>query len=188
MNYFTADLHFNDAKLVERRGFQTLEEMNEALIANWNARITDEDHVYIAGDMFVSTVRDVMPILERLKGHKHLAIGNHDRNWLRAPYVRDAFDEVAALIEIFDAHYSAVISHYPMLDWYRRRHGAYLIYGHIHERCDAPYCRYLSHTRNAYNAGIDVNQLAPALIEELRQRHADPDFREAMFPPRVVRK
>ncbi len=187
MNFFTADLHFSDAKLVERRGFSSVEEMNEALIANWNARVTPEDKVYIAGDMFVSAARDVTPILERLHGEKHLAIGNHDRNWIRPPYVQAFFAEITPIVEVFESRYSAVISHYPMLDWYRRRHGAFLIYGHIHERCDAPYCRYLSHTRNAYNAGVDVNELAPATLEELRTRHAVPAFRQSLFPPREHR-
>ena len=51
--YFTADSHFGHANVIKHcnRPFTTLEEMNEALIANWNARVHKNDHVYIAGDL-----------------------------------------------------------------------------------------------------------------------------------------
>ncbi|MBQ8000212.1 MAG: hydrolase, partial [Ruminococcus sp.] len=54
MMFFTADTHFGHANIVEKfnRPFNTVEEMNETLIKNWNDRITGSDTVFIMGDMF----------------------------------------------------------------------------------------------------------------------------------------
>lgn len=170
MIFFTADLHFGHDKLVARRGFDSVEEMDETLIDNWNARITDADTVYIAGDMFVCPVRRIRAILDRLAGIKILAVGNHDRTWIRHRSLTSAFREIAPVVEYFGSRDTVVVTHYPMLDWYRRRHGAIQVYGHVHDACDAPYSRYLARMRGAYNAGVDVCGLAPVTLAELRAR------------------
>lgn len=48
MIYFISDFHFNHNKsfIYETRGFQTIEEMNQTLINNYNEIVTDEDKVY----------------------------------------------------------------------------------------------------------------------------------------------
>lgn len=50
--FFTADTHFGQPRTLElsRRPFATVEEMNWALIKNWNIRITNNDIVYHLGD------------------------------------------------------------------------------------------------------------------------------------------
>ena len=47
MIYVTSDLHFNHDKFFcyVPRGFQSVEEMNNAIVKRWNAVITDEDDV-----------------------------------------------------------------------------------------------------------------------------------------------
>ena len=60
-----------------------------------------------------------------------------------------------------------------MLDWYRRRHGASLIYGHIHDSRTEPYYPYLQTIPRAYNAGVDVNGLRPVSLEELMANTAE---------------
>jgi hypothetical protein len=50
--YFTADTHFNHANIISfcQRPFASVAEMNEALIAKWNARVGEGDLVYHLGD------------------------------------------------------------------------------------------------------------------------------------------
>ena len=78
MVFFTSDTHFDHANIIRfcNRPFATVEEMNEALIANWNRKVHRDDTVYIMGDMFFRTT-DPEPILQRLKGKKRLIVGNH---------------------------------------------------------------------------------------------------------------
>ena len=51
--FFTSDLHFGHKNIIrfDNRPFSTVEEMDEALIRNWNAKVSDEDTVYVLGDI-----------------------------------------------------------------------------------------------------------------------------------------
>lgn len=45
MIYYTADLHVHYAQLLPSRPFATVEEMDEALVKNWNDTVGPEDTV-----------------------------------------------------------------------------------------------------------------------------------------------
>lgn len=57
MIYFTADTHFGHYNVIRfcDRPFASAEEMDEAMIQNWNDRVTGNDTVYILGDKFLET-------------------------------------------------------------------------------------------------------------------------------------
>ena len=57
MIYFTADTHFGHCNVIRfcDRPFASAEEMDEAMIQNWNDRVTGNDTVYILGDKFLET-------------------------------------------------------------------------------------------------------------------------------------
>ena len=82
MIYLTSDLHFNHVNILKyepvNRPFETLEEMNETLIANWNAKVSAEDTVYVLGDLAMGTVEASRACIERLNGKIVLIRGNHD--------------------------------------------------------------------------------------------------------------
>ena len=50
--FFTSDTHFNHANIIKfcERPFGSIEEMNEALIANWNRVVGKDDIVFHLGD------------------------------------------------------------------------------------------------------------------------------------------
>lgn len=54
MDYFIADTHFGHANVIRfcDRPFKDVNEMDSVMMANWNARVDDCDHIYIIGDMF----------------------------------------------------------------------------------------------------------------------------------------
>lgn len=83
MIYFTADTHFGHYNAIRfcDRPFASAEEMDEAMIQNWNDRVTGNDTVYILGDMFFRST-NAEGILKRLKGKKRLIVGNHDGSWM----------------------------------------------------------------------------------------------------------
>ena len=83
MIYFTADTHFGHYNVIRfcDRPFASAEEMDEAMIQNWNDRVTGNDTVYILGDMFFRST-NAEGILKRLKGKKRLIVGNHDGSWM----------------------------------------------------------------------------------------------------------
>ena len=112
------------------RPFKTVEEMDETIIRNYNSLITDRDTVYILGDV---SFRGGNPdnYLRRLKGHKHLIIGNHDsKEVIRSKYFESAYN----LRTIKIAKEKIVLCHYGMRVWDSSFHGSWMLYGHSHSR------------------------------------------------------
>src|SRR5690348_12522526 len=83
MIYFSSDFHFFHSKIREympKRPGNTVEEMNEILIKNWNETVTKNDTVYILGDFSFGKPEPTYNIIRRLNGGtKILILGNHDR-------------------------------------------------------------------------------------------------------------
>lgn len=133
MTYFTVDLHLGHENTIRfcARPFSSHEEMDAALIDNWNSRVTAKDDVYILGDMFYRTV-DVADVLSCLSGRKHLIVGNHDHTWMRRVQLDKYFTEVRDLIVLKEGGRVMTLCHYPMLSWPHMFHGSYCIFGHIH--------------------------------------------------------
>ena len=54
--YFTSDLHLCHDRgfIYEPRGFNSIEEMNNAIVENWNSIVTNEDNVFILGDLMLN--------------------------------------------------------------------------------------------------------------------------------------
>ena len=56
MTYFTSDQHFGHYNIIRLCGrpFKAQEEMDEILLSKWNAKVKDNDTVFILGDLFFS--------------------------------------------------------------------------------------------------------------------------------------
>lgn len=147
MRYYIADLHFCHDNLNHRmdcRGFKDGEAMNEYMIDKWNSRVRANDEVIILGDFCVSTkAEEVNNILSRLKGRKHLIIGNHDKFLSLRKFDQSHFKWVADYKEIHDNKRKVILSHYPIMCYnsqYRvdgeGNPKTYMLYGHVHNTYD----------------------------------------------------
>lgn len=81
--FVTSDTHFNHVNMVEKfcqesRQFDTVEEMNEAIVKNWNSVVSPDDTVYHLGDCFMGPLETVAEYGSRLNGKIHVIPGNHD--------------------------------------------------------------------------------------------------------------
>ncbi|MCF1193337.1 metallophosphoesterase, partial [Mangrovimonas sp. AS39] len=78
--WFTSDLHLGHKNILvyekEARPFETVEEMNETLISNWNNTVRTSDIVFCLGDFAFG--RSNVDLAARLNGRKRLVMGNHD--------------------------------------------------------------------------------------------------------------
>jgi len=164
MNYYISDLHFGHANIIKlcNRPFSCIEEMNETLIKNWNAKVTNADTVYILGDLFFHTATNPKEIIAKLKGKKHLIIGNHDKSWL-PNMSEETFESVSHMQVINTRKGMATLCHYPMMSF----EGAYLIFGHIHNNKNDSYWPLLRTMENALNASVEINSYTPVTLEEL---------------------
>ena len=169
MIYFTGDTHFGHTNIIKHcsRPFLSIQEMDEVIINNWRERITNNDTVYILGDMFFVGRVDYSDYLKRLPGKKHLIIGNHDKDWMKKLDLTQYFKSVAHYAEISDGSHKITLCHYPMMTWNAASKGSYLIYGHIHNNVNDGYWRLLKTMPNALNAGVDINNFYPVTFKEL---------------------
>lgn len=171
MIYFTADLHFGHENILKlcKRPFESIEAMDEALIAAWNERVGGNDTVYILGDLFFRS-QNPASVLERLRGKKHLVFGNHDSSWYSSEKFGHFFVQAEHLLEVSDGKRGMTLCHYPMLSW-KHETKQYMIHGHIHNDTRADYWQWLRSRERILNAGTDINGFCPVTFDELLENN-----------------
>ena len=167
MTYFTSDQHFGHFNIIRlcQRPFASLEEMDEVLLAKWNAKVKDSDRVFILGDLFFRA-RDPVGTLRRLKGRKTLILGNHDSSWTGKVELPRYFESVHTMLETSDGEHTLTLCHYPMMT-FNHCMRAYMLHGHIHGNTNADYWPYLQSHDRILNASVEVNNYEPVTFAEL---------------------
>ena len=168
MIYFTADSHFGHANIIKycNRPFESVQQMDETMLENWNDRIKANDEVYIVGDLMFFC-KDPQYYLNRLNGRKHLIIGNHDTYWFKKIDPTPYFQSISPLMRISDGSHRIILCHYPLMSWEGIHDHTYLIYGHIHNSTNGIYWPLLKTYEHALNAGVDINAYQPVTFKEL---------------------
>ena len=168
MVYFTADMHLGHHNIItlQDRPFEDVDEMDKTLIELWNARVSKDDHIYIVGDLIFRSDKDAIWHLDKLRGHKHLIIGNHDEKLLKNERATAYFESIDQIKDIKENGKHIVLCHYPMIEWNAYYHGSWHIYGHIHNNRNEAY-ETLKEKEHALNAGCMINNYMPVSFEEL---------------------
>ena len=174
MIYFTSDLHLGHENIIKHcdRPFQNADEMDEALISNWNACVTNNDTVYILGDLIFRSRKRPEEYLTQLTGKKHLIIGNHDRSWISECDLNRYFESVSNLLYISDGIRQITLCHYPMMSWPHAQR-CYMVFGHIHSNTDADFWPLIENSEKMLNAGVDVNHFKPATFDEMVENNKE---------------
>lgn len=179
LNFYISDLHFGhkNALAFDNRPFGTVDEMNQALIDNWNKTVTAADHVYILGDFCWGKAKDWPAVLQQLSGNKHLIRGNHDIRMPMQPDVRRYFVDVADYKEIKDGDQYLVLSHYPIVAFKNMYYGWMHLYGHVHVTTEEKMVSYFFRTveryyefpQRAFNVGcmLPYMNYTPRTLEEI---------------------
>ncbi|GCD12887.1 metallophosphoesterase family protein [Clostridium tagluense] len=174
--YFTSDLHFWHKKIMEYedRPFDTVEEMNEALIHNWNNTVKPIDDVYILGDVSFGNEEQTLKILNRLNGNMHLIYGNHDHVIKKSKMLQGKFAwckdyYVLKTINPFTGNkIKLVLFHFPINVWEGKNYGSIHCYGHVHSNQKTHHpMTFIG--KNSYNVGGDfgINNLTPISLEQV---------------------
>lgn len=185
MIYLTSDLHFNHQRIIEyepeTRKFNSVDEMNETLIENWNSVVKTEDTVYVLGDFVMGAANTVKEIVSRLNGTIKLVRGNHD-----TPSKLKIYQELG--IDVKDIEYISykgrffILCHFPIaspefIEMVRQDNSEVVnLYGHLHSNAPKGY------VDGTYHIGLDTNNLAPISIEQIWQEC----WPEEMMTPEVV--
>lgn len=87
--FFSSDTHYDHSNILEYSGrpYSSVEEMNEALVENWNAVVRKGDVVYHLGDFALGTVERATEFAGRLNGksshHGSWQLYGHSHNSLK---------------------------------------------------------------------------------------------------------
>lgn len=78
--WVVSDTHFWHENIIKycNRPYANAQEMNEDLIAKWNARLKENDIVWHLGDFCFGCKEHITEIVPRLNGRINLVLGNHD--------------------------------------------------------------------------------------------------------------
>lgn len=109
------------------RPWDNPDDMDEALISNWNAVVEPKDRVYILGDLCIN--RKAVHTVGRCNGRKVLIKGNHDIFQLDdyIPY----FDDIRACQVMKGPEGKVILTHIPIHPESLGRYGVN-IHGHLH--------------------------------------------------------
>jgi len=137
--YFISDPHFGHKNIIKyaNRPFESVDNMNETIIKNWNNLIKPNDEVYILGDVSLTNQEETNKILNRLNGRLYLIKGNHEKSVMSSKENRDRFEWIKDYYELKYEYNGKrnmiVMCHYAMRVWNKSHHGSYHLYGHSHD-------------------------------------------------------
>jgi calcineurin-like phosphoesterase family protein len=179
--FFSADLHLGHAAVLtySRRPFATVDHMNEALVDGWNETVTDDDEIWVLGDVALGKIDDTLALVSLLRGRKHLVAGNHDRPWHGHSHRADGWSE-----RYLEAGFETIIQGTAWLKLGRRRvllchfpyvgdsahvdrfvehrpidRGAWLLHGHVHQT--------FKQRGRMINVGVDAWNYRPVSESEI---------------------
>lgn len=168
--FFISDLHFyHDREFIYKpRGFSSAEENVEAIISNWNNIVSEEDTVYVLGDLMLNDNKKGLEALKQLKGNIKIVLGNHDTNARIALYNSLPNVEILGFaVTIKYKKQSFYLSHYPTITSNFNKstnikEHLLNLYGHTHQKTkfyqDMPFM---------YCVCADAHNCRPVEIEEV---------------------
>ncbi|MGI9352478.1 MAG: metallophosphoesterase family protein [Rhizobiaceae bacterium] len=167
--FFVADTHFGHKNIIRlaKRPFSSVEEMDEALVENWNSLVGTEDTVYHLGDFAYRNSLGADHYMQKLNGRIHLIRGNHDKHTL-ANYP-ELFESVRDYYELKIENRMVVLCHYPIREWHGCWRSAWHLFGHVHSRLD--------HDPQGYSldVGVDSHDFRPITLDEIEIIFKDRD-------------
>lgn len=134
-DFFTSDLHLGHDFVRQqcRRPFDTVEQMNLALVERWNERVGDHDTVYLLGDVFLKmSQQEALHLRSKLKGNINLVLGNHDSIAKSIPRAWGFMKESYLYSTLTPEKVTIYLQHFAHRVWPRAHHGAWHLYGHSH--------------------------------------------------------
>lgn len=167
MIYFTSDFHFGHDKdfIYKARGYNSVFEHDKDIIEKYNSLITDEDIVYILGDVYMNDEVHGVDCLSKLKGQKYIIRGNHDSDAKCNTY-KDYATILGYASQIKYGKLNLYLSHYPtMTANYDEKHFSEHIIclsGHTHYKE-----KFYNDNPFIYNVCLDAHGNLPISIDEI---------------------
>ena len=172
-SFFSSDTHFGHAKIIQhsQRPFSSIQEMDQTLIQNWNARISQQDKIFFLGDFAWKSEDRAVEILNQLHGQKILIAGNHDEPFLtKSKYVRfrSAWELIVPrldLVVLDDQNKQLIVlDHYAMRTWNKSHYGSWHLHGHSHGKLEE------ISGKLSFDIGVDTHNFFPWSYAEVKEK------------------
>ena len=133
--FVISDTHFGHTNSWEKfkladgsplRPFTSTEEMDETMIARWNAKVKPQDTVYHLGDVVIN--KKSLHLVSRLNGRKILVRGNHDI-FGDDDYYNVGFEQIHGVRVFVDKF---ILSHIPLHPDCVSERFRVNVHGHLH--------------------------------------------------------
>lgn len=157
-----SDNHWGHQNIIKysNRIFNSVEEMDEIMIQEWNSVIKNTDTVFYLGDFtFYRDKTKIDEILQRLNGNIIFIKGNHDDDEL---VKNPRFLKFRDYYELKIDGYKFVMMHYPLLEWNGSYRGTIHLHGHCHGNLGPI-------TRRRVDVGVDSLGYKPRSLEQIIQ-------------------
>lgn len=170
--WIASDLHFcHDREFLwGPRGFNSVHEMNETIVKNWNSLVCWDDTVYLLGDIMLNNSEEGCKLLNRLAGKIYIIDGNHDTADRIQRYVniRPTILNLGLATILKYNDYRFYLSHYPTLtanydDGKSLKKKLINLCGHTHTK--DPF-----HDWNKgviYHCELDAHHMEPVLLDTI---------------------
>lgn len=175
MIYLTSDWHFNHNRdfIWAPRGFNSVYEMNDAIIKRHNEIVEPEDTVYVLGDLCLGggsyeALKSSKDMIQSLKGNIKVILGNHDTGNRINMYHDCKNVEVIGYSDMIKFNgYHFYLSHYPTitsnLDYDKPLKRRLLnIFGHTHS-----IDKFYEENPMMYNVAQDAHNCYPVPINQI---------------------
>jgi calcineurin-like phosphoesterase family protein len=148
--WITSDPHYNhknicrsvtnwrtqdgDVPTYNTRDFQSIDQMNDALVNNINFKVGQNDTLIILGDIAFGGFESIGKFLDRLVCKNiHLVLGNHDHHIRNnRENIQEFFISVSDYLQVRINDQDFVLSHYPFSSWNGLNKGVIHLHGHVH--------------------------------------------------------
>ena len=169
--WVTSDWHFgHDREFIWKpRGFNSVEEMNKAIVERHNALVAPEDIVYVLGDLMLGDISNIKYI-EQMNGWLRIVRGNHDTDNRALTYMGlSKFMTMGDALTLKYKQHHFYFSHYPTLTGNLEKESlkqmTLNLYGHTHQKTnfymDMPFM---------YHVGVDSHDCKPVLLDDIIEK------------------
>jgi calcineurin-like phosphoesterase family protein len=161
--FFTSDMHLGHKNIIRlsNRPFNSVDEMDNILISNYNSMVKEGDVIYDLGDFsFANPVKyfprlNVQPI--RIKG-------SHDHDLKEGVAPRMLVIKPNNLVDEYGSQIVITLCHYAMRSWEVSHYGSWHLYGHHHGMLP-PYGL-------SFDVGVDCWDFYPVSLAQVKEKMA----------------
>jgi calcineurin-like phosphoesterase family protein len=163
VDYVIADTHFDHGNIIEYcdRPFESVEEMNDRLVENWNRVVDPTDEVLFVGDLTIAgTASAFLTWISELNGEIVFVVGDHDTE------VLTTLDDVS-VCEYFRTEHDGH-DFYAVHDPAEapRNWGQWLLHGHHHNNWPGKF-PFVNHRGGVVNVSVELIGYEPLAFDAL---------------------